>query len=146
MLARSIRHHRRVDGKIEALRRLPPLAGLSHSELVRLAALAELVEVPAATALTCEGDVAREAYLVVSGRLRVSLGELTVTWLGAGDFAGDVALLDRQPRATGITAVTHAQVAVLTRPALQQLARTSPWFADRLLGQLATRVRSGVPT
>lgn len=145
MLSRYIRH-RHDDGKIEALRRLPSLAGLSRTELVRLAALAELVEVPAGTALTRQGEPAREAYLVVSGRLRVTLGEMSVTSLEPGDFAGDVALLDRQPRATGITAGTDAQVAVLTRGALQQLAHTSPWFADRLLGQLANRVRSGVPT
>jgi CRP/FNR family transcriptional regulator, cyclic AMP receptor protein len=145
MLARYI-GHRHEDGKIEALRRLPALAGLSRAELVRLAALAELVEVPAGTRLTREGEPAREAYLVVTGRLRVTLGEMTVAWLDAGDFAGDVALLDHQPRATGITAETHAQVAVLTRAVLQQLAHTSPWFADRLLGQLASRVRSGVPT
>ena len=145
MLSRYIRH-RHDDGKIEALRQLPALAGLSHAELVRLAALAELIEVPAGTGLTREGEPAREAYLVVTGRLRATLGELTVSWLEPGDFAGDVALLDHQPRATGITADTHAQVAVLTRAALQQLAHTSPWFADRLMGQLATRVRSGVPT
>jgi hypothetical protein len=38
---------RRPDGKIEALQGLPLLAGLSHVELVRFAALAELVDVPA---------------------------------------------------------------------------------------------------
>jgi CRP/FNR family transcriptional regulator, cyclic AMP receptor protein len=145
MISRYIRH-RRDDGKIDALRRVPALAGLSHAELMRLAALAELVEVPAGTRLTSEGEPAREAYLVVTGRLRVTLGDLTVSWLDPGDFAGDVALLDHQPRATGISADTHAQVAVLTRAALQRLAHTSPWFADRLMGQLATRVRSGVPT
>ena len=145
MLSRSIRH-RRADGKIEALRRLPVLAALSHAELVRLAALAELIDLPAGTGLTHQGEPAREAYLVVSGRLRVTLGELTVAWLEPGEFAGDVALLDHQPRVTGITADTHAQVAVFTRASLQQLAHASPWFVDRLMCQLATRVRSGVPT
>lgn len=145
MLSRCIRHRPR-DGKIEALRRLPALAVLREPELLRLASLAELVELPAGTVLTREGEPAREAYLVVDGRLRVTLGAMTVSRLEPGDFAGDVALLDHQPRATGIAAETNARVVVLTRPALQRLAHSSPWFADRLMGQLAARVRSGVPT
>ena len=137
---------RQADGKIEALQGLSILAGLSHAELVRLAALAELIDVPAGTGLTREGEPAREAFLVIRGHLRVERAGQVVVRLGAGDLAGDVSLIDRGPRATAVVAQTPSQVAVVTRAALQQLARTSPWFIEHLLSQLALRVRSGQPT
>lgn len=138
--------HRRADGKIAALRRLPSLSTFSEAQLLHLASLAELVDVPAARTLTREGTSAREAFLVVEGRLRVVRGVMTVTTLGPGDIAGDVALLDHEPRATGLETVTPARLAVFSRRTLQQAAHAAPGFTDLLLRQLATRVRSGVPT
>lgn len=145
MLTLPIRH-RRPDAKLESLRRLSSLDVLPEAELLRFAALAELVDVDAGTVLTREGVPAQEAFLVVSGSLAAVRGELTVTTVGAGQLAGDVALLDREPRATGLVATAPSELAVLTRSGLQRLTHTSPWFIDLLLGQLATRVRRGVPT
>jgi CRP/FNR family transcriptional regulator, cyclic AMP receptor protein len=137
---------RRPDGKIESLQGLPLLAGLSHAQLVRLAALAELVDVPAGTGLIREGDPAREAFLVIEGHLRVERAGQIVARLGAGDLAGEVSLIDRGSRATSVVAETSTRVAVVTRTALQELVRTSPWFTEHLLSQLALRVRAGQAT
>jgi CRP-like cAMP-binding protein len=138
--------HRQADGKIDALQGLPILAGLGYADLVRLASLAELIDVPAGTRLTREGEPAREAFLVVRGHLRVERTGQVVGRLGPGDLAGDVAMIERRPRATGVVAETSSRVAVVTRAALQQLVGSSPWFTDHLLSQLARRVRSGQPT
>ena len=125
---------------------MPRLTALPERELVHLASLAELIDVSTGAVLTREGERAHEAYLVVEGQLRAVRGGLPVATLAVGDLAGEVSLLDRQPRATGLEAVTAARVAVLGRHAMQRLVHTSPRFTHLLLGQLAARVRCGVPT
>ena len=141
-------HHRRrhIDHKLELLRDLPAFRSLEAAQLLRVGSLVELVDVPAGTVLTRAGDRAREAYLVIDGRLRVVRGPLTVTTLGPGEFAGEVALLDGRPRATGLEAATAARLCVVDRAGVLRLIDDSPALAGHLLEQLAARVREGVPT
>ena len=141
-------HHRRrhIDHKLELLRDLPAFRSLEADQLLRVGSLVELVDVPAGTVLTRAGDRAREAYLIVEGHLRVVRGSLTVTTLGPGAFAGEVALLDGRPRATGLEAATDVRLCVVDRAGVVRLIDDSPSPVGHLLEQLAVRVREGVPT
>jgi MFS family permease len=85
------------------------LAAAGGADLEQLAAAAEPTDAPAGTVVVAEGDEADSFYVVVSGRLSVTgrgehestrhLGEL-----GAGDYFGEIGLIERTPRTATVTA------------------------------------------
>ena len=69
--------------------------------------------------LFSRGDDGREIYLVLNGRIRLSVltsdgRELSFAHAAPGNVFGEIAALDGGERSAGATAITHAQVMHLT--------------------------------
>jgi CRP/FNR family transcriptional regulator, cyclic AMP receptor protein len=62
--------------------------------------------------------------------------------LGAGDYFGEMALLDGARRSADITAAGEVTVMVIGRTAFAKLLRTEPQMAAVLLRTLARRLRA----
>jgi CRP-like cAMP-binding protein len=52
-----------------------------------------------------EGDLGDSLYIVVTGKVKVHNGEVTLNYLEAGQIFGEMALLDAETRSASITAV-----------------------------------------
>lgn len=97
----------RKDARIELLRRIPLFAQCSKADLREIARVTHAVEVPAGAVLIREGHRGDDAFVVVSGRLQVSRGEVgEVDEIGPGEVVGEMALLSAKPRNATITAIT----------------------------------------
>jgi CRP/FNR family cyclic AMP-dependent transcriptional regulator len=88
----------------------------------------------------------RDLYLIVSGRVRVttySAGGRQVTFrdIGAGDYFGEVAAIDGEPRSADVVALESTLVAVMPPAVFWRLAREEPLVAERMLLRLAAMVR-----
>ena len=57
-----------------------------------------------------------------------------------GDFFGEMAFLDREPRSADIGAVTATDLYVLSRERLDGLVKTNPALSGRVFEQLAYAV------
>jgi CRP/FNR family cyclic AMP-dependent transcriptional regulator len=89
-----------------------------------------------------EGERGEALYMVLSGRVRVqrvqASGEaLVLAEIGAGDFFGDLALLDDAPRAAQARACEPTQLAALFRADFLSLLETHGALASRVSLQLA---------
>jgi CRP-like cAMP-binding protein len=62
--------------------------------------------------------------------------------LKAGDYFGEMALLDGAPRSADITASGEVTVMVIARAAFSKLLRSEPQIAQVLLRTLAGRLRA----
>lgn len=87
------------ETKIELLRE----QGLSGSELNTLANFSDVKRFTAGAYLFHEGDRGHEMYAVLQGRILISKyidggGEEALAILGRGDFFGEMALIDGEPR------------------------------------------------
>jgi CRP/FNR family cyclic AMP-dependent transcriptional regulator len=102
------------DKKVESLKRAPLFADLSRKELVQLARLSDDVEVPADRVLCKEGDPGRKFFVLVEGKVDVARNGKRVATLGAGDFVGEISLLEPTPRTATVTAKTPVRFFVLT--------------------------------
>jgi CRP-like cAMP-binding protein len=85
-------------------------ASASEGDLEQLAAASRPIDVAAGSAVVTEGEDADAFYVVLSGRLSVSAhGEhAEPRWLNelvAGDYFGEIGLLERSPRTATVTAV-----------------------------------------
>lgn len=136
------------DTKITALKQAPLFEGLSQKQLAHLARLSDDLDAPAGAVLCEEGSRGREFFVIVDGEAEVTRGGRRVATLGAGDFFGEIALVERGNRAATVTAVTPLRFFVISDRAFASVLDTDPAIERKVLQALARRVlsMSGDPT
>ena len=94
-----------------------------------------------------EGQVSDALYLIFSGSVTVSVEdpdgeELILTYLGPGEFFGELGLFDNAPRrSASVYARTDCEVAALAYARFHELIETQPNLLLPLVGQIARRLR-----
>jgi len=88
----------------------------------------------------------RSVYFIVSGRVRATMysrsgKQVTFGDQVAGEFLGELAAIDGQPRALDVIAQESTLVASLTPAAFTQLLREQPVIVDRVLRRLTRLLR-----
>ena len=134
------------DQFLELLRRTQLLEPLDDGD--RRAMLQEMREVSfdAGQAIFTRGDPGREVYLVVAGRVRLSVltaegRELSFAHAEPGAIFGEIAMLDEGPRSADATAVVKTQALSLGRAAFMRLAQSRPHLVDAIVRFLCRRIR-----
>ena len=100
----------------------------------------------AGQAIFARGDPGTEVYLVLKGRVRLSIlslegRELSFSHAGPGDVFGEIATFDGGARTADATAVTGVEAMTLSRAALNRLLDTSPELAKAAIMLLCGRIR-----
>jgi CRP/FNR family transcriptional regulator, cyclic AMP receptor protein len=92
------------------------------------------------------GDPGREIYLVLEGRIRLSIlssdgRELSFAHAGPGSIFGEIATLDGGERTAGATAISKVQAMALPQRAMLELIENNPKVAKAAIHFLCTRLR-----
>ena len=116
---------------LEHLAEIPLFSALSKRDLGRIAKASNEVTVPAGHVLVDQGDAGREAFVLVEGTATVK----------RNGRIGELALLDHGPRTATVTADTSVTALVLSAREFSGVLEEVPGLAQKLLGQLAARVR-----
>ena len=92
------------------------------------------------------GDLAREMYLVLEGKVRLSVltsdaRELSFAHAGPGNIFGEIAALDGGERTASATAINRVQVMALPQRAILDLIENNPTLAVAAIRFLCTRLR-----
>ncbi len=101
-------------------------------------------DVPAGQYLFREGDAGAEMYIVESGSiaiLRTARGSEPLAVLEPGDFLGEMAVLEDQPRFASALAQTNCRLLRIERAAFAELLRQNVEIAVRIMRKLALRQR-----
>jgi uncharacterized membrane protein len=130
----------------DTLRTVPLFESLDEEAASELCDLLETVDCRAEQTLFRAGDAGNAMYLIERGQVRISMKaadghELTVAELGPGDFFGEMAMLDGQPRSANATAVEEARLASLSRKHFLSFMQGNSNVALEMLGALAYRLR-----
>jgi len=128
------------DAKVESLGRCQLFEGLSRKQLTELARLTEDVEVPAGAVVWHEGAIGYEFCVIVEGEAEVTRRGRRLATCGAGDFLGEIALIERVPRTATVTAKTPLRAFVLTGGNLKTVLDHNPGVKRTVLRALARRV------
>ena len=132
------------DTKVDALAKAPLFAALSRQELGELAKATEDLEVDEGKALTREGDLGREFFVIVDGDVSVTQDGNEISRLGAGDFFGEIALIyDNARRTATVTAASPLRFFVLTRQSFRSLLEHQPEIEEKVMAALEERLSSG---
>lgn len=123
------------------LSEVPLLSNCSQRELQRVAKVTDEVIVPAGTTLIEQGQLGREAFVIVDGTAAVRRNGRKVAVVGPGECVGEMSLLDRQPRSASVVAMEEMTVLVIPSRSFSALLDDTPSLTRKLLQNLATRVR-----
>jgi CRP-like cAMP-binding protein len=134
-----------ADPKLDLLRRVPLFTQCKAEPLDLISRLADEVDVAGGYTLMRQGDIAREFFLIVDGKVRIERDGKTLKTLGPGDYLGEVALLSESPRTA--TAVTEGptKLLVITHQGFNSLLDSSPTIRMAIFESVAVYLRSLVP-
>lgn len=92
-----------------------------------------------------QGETGREMYLILDGVVVVYKGKSTdlktIARLGAGDFFGEMSLLENLPRFASVQAVNEVKVLVINLHILEQYVGINPGFGITMLQKFSGRLR-----
>jgi CRP/FNR family cyclic AMP-dependent transcriptional regulator len=123
------------------LRRVPLFTGMTDAALEAVATLASPIEFADRQPVTVEGEPGEAFYLLLDGGLDVARGGATISHLGAGDFVGEISLIDGRPRTATTTAVGPTRALVVRRTEFLELMERFPPVRLGILMALTERVR-----
>jgi CRP/FNR family transcriptional regulator, cyclic AMP receptor protein len=124
----------------EVLAGLPLFSGLSKRQLRKIAGLAEFKEFAQGDFVTQAGEAGDAFYLILSGQAKV-VGKPRARALRVGDYFGEMALIDGEPRSATVAAATELQTMKLPRRPFLRLLEQEPRIAIPMMAELASRVR-----
>ena len=131
-----------AEQKASWLARVPLFAGISDESMVRVAEVAGEQDFPAGSFIVRQGQVGTGLYIILSGSARVVRGAEELAVLSDGDFFGELAVVDQQPRMASVQAETDTSCLALASWDLLALLERDPALSLNLIKALAERVRS----
>ncbi len=119
------------------LKSLPLFAAFSDADIAELLEFSEPVTIYTGEHIVRQGENGCAMFLLTEGDARVVLNDaggvaLELAKLSTGDFIGEMALVDNQPRSADVIATTDCMVMKITTGVLRLLSHESPAAAFKL--------------
>jgi CRP-like cAMP-binding protein len=130
----------------EALAGVHLFTELSPDALAKLAALMEARTVAAGGTIFLAREPGDALYVIVRGRVRIWLQDedahsVTLSELGAGDFFGELAVIDGEPRSANASAIEDCTLGCLARHVCEAFLLEHPRVALDVIRGLGARLR-----
>jgi CRP/FNR family cyclic AMP-dependent transcriptional regulator len=130
-----------MSAPTELLQRVPLFRSLSDEQRGTLARSLRERTFSAGSEVTTEGQSGVGFFVIESGTATVSVGGAERRTLGPGDYFGELALIDDQPRSATIVAEDELRCWGLTAWEFRPLVESNAPIAWSLLQTLAARLR-----
>lgn len=124
----------------------PLFSGLDPRTMVRLSKGAVLVDVAPGTMLFRRGDVADGLYVVIAGRIKLSLpcpddDEKVIALLGPDDSFGEAAMFLDRKRIVSAEALSRSRLVHVNKAAVDMSIKRDSHFARQVVAMLSRRLR-----
>jgi CRP/FNR family cyclic AMP-dependent transcriptional regulator len=126
---------------LDHLASVPLFSGCTTKELRDIAKATVELTLDEGKEFVTQGDVGREAFIIVEGSADVTRSGKKIATLGPGDCVGELALLDHGPRTATVVATTPLTVLVLGPREFSGLLDEVPTLNHKILAALASRIR-----
>ncbi len=130
----------------DILRKVPLFGQLAPSDLERVVEISRERTYPRNSVILFEDDPGDALYVVAEGQVKVVLigedgREVILSVMGEGEFFGEMALVDDEPRSAHVIAMEDSTLLVLRREDFQGILTQTPGIALALLRELSRRLR-----
>ena len=130
----------------ELLRSVPIFSELTEADFSSLAKVANRRRYPKDSVVFFENEQGDFFFMILEGRIKVTIlgddgREVILSLLGSGDFFGEMALLDNEPRSATAIAVEDTELLSLHRNDFQAVLSDNRSITVGLIKVLTTRLR-----
>lgn len=130
-----------THNKMQRLRSVGIFAATPSEVLLQLAEAVEELQLTAGEQLFAKGDLGTSMYVIVTGKVRIHIGDQTVVELGDGEIVGELAALDPEPRSASVSAIDPTTLYRIEQAMLQDLMADHPEIVQAVIKELAQRLR-----
>lgn len=128
------------------LRNVPLFAGLDDEQLEQLSSVSVKKSYPKNTVILCEGDKSDSLYIIVSGRIKVLIGdeegkEVILSMLGPGEFFGEMALIDDHPRSANVESTEPCELIIIGKEDFKRCLGSNFEMTTYIMKGLVKRLR-----
>lgn len=123
------------------VRRVPIFKELRDDFIVRLTSVMHELSFPANYTIFRQGEEGRSLYIVVSGRVKVHLGNKLLAEVEQGKYFGEMAVFDTQTRSATATTLEPCECLELTQEQLYDAIEETPEIAVNIIRELSRLIR-----
>ena len=125
---------------VETLSRVPLFEELDAAELRSIADSMHEANVPAGATVTVEGGPGDGFFVIESGEAEVTIDGQPRAPMKAGDYVGEIAMIDHRPRTATVVATSPAVVDVIGQREFAELLAEEPEIAEQIRATAARRL------
>jgi CRP/FNR family transcriptional regulator, cyclic AMP receptor protein len=129
------------DPKAEALGRVPLFSGCSRKELEFLASRTDEVDLEPNSTLIKQGSPSDSFYVLLEGEATVDVDGKSRPPLRAGDFFGEISMLDRGPATATVVTTTPVRAIVMSHSQFRDAIKGSDPLLSTVIAAMADRLR-----
>jgi CRP/FNR family transcriptional regulator, cyclic AMP receptor protein len=134
-----------VPTTTDTLRSIPLFEGMTDRSIEAISELAAPITFGPGATLVREGDPGDSFLVILDGSATVTEGGAVIRTLRAGDFLGEVSLLDGGRRSATVTAASDVRGLVIDREGFQRLMDDFPVVRLEIVTALSQRLRARAP-
>ena len=131
--------------RILLLREVPMFSKLSPEDLEQIAEIAQEQLFPDQALICREDEPGNTMFIIVSGKVKVTKKagkkENVIATRGAGEFVGEMAILESAPRSATLRASGDVRLLTIEGDAFERILLDRPEVAVSVLRHMSTRVR-----
>ncbi len=133
--------------RLLVLKRVPLFSRMTLDQLDAINRLLTEEEYMADEVIFQEGDIGDELYILIEGEVLIVKSkdtpeEMVLATMKSGDYFGEMAILDDEPRSAAVVCKTKARLLVLKGEQLKELVYQMPEIAFEIFKVLTSRIRS----
>jgi CRP/FNR family cyclic AMP-dependent transcriptional regulator len=128
------------------LKAVPLFASFPEDQLRMLTAVVTRRSLPRSTTVMASGDPTDSLYIVLSGRLKVMMSdaegkEVILSILGAGEFFGEMGLIDDAPRSASVVSIEACELLSIAKRDFKKCLAENFEMAQAVMRGLVRRLR-----
>ena len=127
--------------KVLFLKSAPVFERVSGEDLAPLARVAEVEIYSTGEPITREGETGDALYIIIRGRVTISVEGRLIATLGTGEAVGEMAVLDSSPRSATATAVEETEVLRIGSEEFYEVLHEQVEIAEGIIRLLSARLR-----
>jgi len=128
--------------QLESLGSVALFNACSRKELEKVAKAGDEITMTAGTLIVDQGQMGREAFVILEGEVIVKRNARKVASLGVGDVVGELSLLDHGPRTATAVCETDCTLLVIDQRRFLGVLDDVPAISHKLMASLAGRIRA----
>jgi len=131
---------------VDLLKKIPLFSSLKTEELEAIHKVSRVKNFQKDQIILLENEDGDTLFAILNGKVKVTSfsehgKEVIFSILYAGDFFGDMSLLDGKPRSASVVAIEDSEVRMIRRADFIRLLEQHPRIALKLLEELTSRLR-----